>query len=700
MILPTIAVGAPAPLGATWDGTGTNFAVYSEHATRIDLCLFDSPDAHAESARVPLPGRTGNVRHGYAEGVGPGQLYGYRAEGAYQPAAALRFNASKLLFDPYARAAGRTLRWDASLFPYGLAANDPLAADHRDSAPFAPLAAVVDGSFDWRGDRRPQVAWKDTILYEVHVRGFTLRHPEVPEQLRGTFAGLASPPALRHLRELGITTVELLPVQLHALDHHLAARGLTNYWGYNTLGFFAPDPRLAADRSPRGTVRELKEMVRTLHDAGIEVVLDVVYNHTPEGDHLGPLLSLRGLDDATYYRLEPPPQGAAEMRHYQDFTGCGNTLNLQHPAVVRLVLDSLRYWAAEMHVDGFRFDLATALARDAGGHFDPQAPLLREIAADPLLSQLKLIAEPWDARLDGFRLGGFPGGWREWNARYRDGVRRFWRGEADRVGELATRITGSSDVFAAPPRGPTASINFVTCHDGMTLADVVSYDHKHNEANHEGNADGVNVNFSWNSGHEGPTADPAILERRRRRQAAMLATLLFSQGVPMLLGGDEIGRTQRGNNNAYCQDNELSWFDWQLGPDQKRLHDLTCRLVAARKRFRELRRERFFSGARDPIHDHRDITWLAPDGSEMTEHAWHHPPLPFLGALLPSRHHEPLLLLFNAGESIVDFPLPQTPRPCWQAVVDTAAEDGAAGALLGGTTYRVEAWSTVLLVGV
>src|SRR4051795_908641 len=553
--------GSPYPLGATWDGVGVNFALFSEHATRVELCLFDSPDAESESLTIHLTEQTDMVWHGYLPDVRPGQLYGYRVHGPYEPHHGHRFNPNKIVMDPYARVVGRPVRWNESLFGFH-AGHDDTTFDPRDSATAAPLAAVVDPAFTWGDDRPLRTPWHETLIYELHVKGFTKLNPHVPESLRGTYLGLASEPAIRHLTTLGVTAVELMPVHHHADDWHLARLGLKNYWGYNTLSYFAPDVNYASSNSPMDAVREFKMMVRALHAANLEVILDVVYSHTAEGNHLGPTLSLRGIDNTSYYRLQPN-----EPRFYQDFTGCGNTLNMRSPRVLQLIMDSLRYWVMEMHVDGFRFDLASALARELHA-VDKLSAFFDLIQQDPVISQVKLIAEPWDVGPGGYQVGNFPPLWTEWNGKYRDSVRQFWRGEAGSVSELATRLSGSNDLYAHSGRQPYASINFVTAHDGFTLHDLVSYDTKHNEANGEDNRDGENNNLSWNCGVEGPTDDPEIRALRERQKRNFLATMLLSQGVPMISHGDEIGRTQQGNNNAYCQDNELSWIDWNLDEEK------------------------------------------------------------------------------------------------------------------------------------
>src|SRR5690606_25429976 len=593
--------GSPYPLGATWDGIGVNFALFSEHATAVELCLFDSPYAGRETHRIPLRERTEQVWHGYLPDVRPGQLYGYRVHGEYDPRKGHRFNPAKLLFDPYAKAVGRNVRWHESMFGFPIGAPD--ARDDRDNAAYAALAAVVDPAFTWADDRPLRRPWHETVIYELHVRGFTKNHPGVAEEHRGTYLGLAAESTIEHLLDLGVTAVELLPVHHHIDDWHLVKQGLSNYWGYNTLGYFAPDLRYSASRSPQESVREFKSMVRTLHAAGLEVILDVVYNHTCEGSHVGPTLSLRGIDNVSYYRLSP-----GDLRYYEDFTGTGNTLNMRSPRVLQLIMDSLRYWVLEMHVDGFRFDLASALARELHA-VDKLGSFFDIMHQDPNLSQAKLIAEPWDLREGGYQMGDFPVGWTEWNGRYRDSVRRSWSSEGGQVSEFATRLAGSSDLYEHTGRRPSASINFVTCHDGFTLADLVSYKHKHNEANGEGNRDGESHNHSMNFGVEGPTDDPAIRAARVQQRRNFMATLLLSQGVPMICGGDEMGRTQKGNNNAYCQDNDISWVNWALADEDKEFLEFTRMLIGLRQRHPVLRRRRFFQGRPLRGHGVKDLVW-------------------------------------------------------------------------------------------
>jgi isoamylase len=696
MTTPRMLPGAPYPLGATWDGVGVNFALFSEHATKVELCLFDHPDAEAESVRLPLAEQTDMVWHGYLAGIRPGQLYGYRVHGPYDPRAGHRFNPAKIVIDPYAKAVGRPVRWHDALFgdrrDAGEAALEP---DPRDSAPYAPLAAVVDPAFTWGDDRPPRTPWHHTLIYELHVKGFTVRHPAIPEPLRGTYLGLASAPAIEHLVSLGVTAVELLPIHQHADDWQLVRRGLTNYWGYNTLSYFAPDMRYASAASPLDCVREFKMMVRALHAAGLEVILDVVYNHTAEGDHRGPTLSLRGIDNLTYYRLRPD-----DLRYYEDFTGCGNTLNMRSPRVLQLIMDSLRYWVLEMHVDGFRFDLASALARELYA-VDKLGSFFDIIQQDPVLSRVKLIAEPWDLGEGGYQVGNFPVGWTEWNGKYRDAVRRFWRGEGGMVSELATRLAGSSDLYAQSGRRPYASINFVTAHDGFTLADLVSYNEKHNEANGEDNRDGETNNLSWNCGVEGPTADPAIQALRWRQMRNFITTLFTSLGVPMLSGGDEVARTQRGNNNAYCQDNELSWTPWALSPEQQAFLAFTRRVIHLWKTQPVFHRRHFLQGRPLRGAGVKDITWLTPAGREMTDADWHAPEARRLGVRLAGDIGETdergrpivgdtLLLCFNADAEPADFVLPADgPGAAWELLVDTARPDAQA-ACAPGEPYRLE----------
>ena len=697
--------GYPYPLGATWTGVGVNFAIFSAHASRVELCLFDSPEATKETARVVLPEQTDEVWHGFLPDARPNQLYGYRVHGPYDPAAGHRFNPNKVVMDPYAKAVARTVRWADEMFGYRVGhADEDLGFDDRDSAPFAPLAAVVDPAFTWGDDRPPRTPWHNTVIYEMHVRGFTMRHPAIEEALRGTYEALTREPVLDHLTRLGVTAVELMPVHHRTSDRSLEERGLTNYWGYNTVGYFAPERRFAASRAPVGAVREFKRMVRALHAAGLEVILDVVYNHTAEGNHLGPTLSLKGIDNATYYRL-----AGDQPRYYMDFTGCGNTLNMQSPQVLQLIMDSLRYWVLEMHVDGFRFDLASALARELydvdrlGAFFDI-------IHQDPVLSHVKLIAEPWDLGQGGYQVGNFPVLWTEWNGKYRDSVRRFWRGDGGTVSELATRLAGSNDLYAHNGRQPYASINFITAHDGFTLQDLVSYNEKHNDANLEGNRDGENHNLSSNGGVEGPTEDPAIRIVRERQKRNFLATLLLSQGVPMISHGDEMGRTQRGNNNAYCQDNPLSWVDWTLDEDRRRLLAFTTSLIRFRLSQPTLRRRRYFQGRHIRGGDVKDLAWFAADGREMNDDAWNADFVRSIGMLLSgsaieelNERGEPtlgdtLMVLLNAHTGRVPFVLPAPGGNLrWQRVFDTFDPHARSASFKQGARYPLQGRSVAVL---
>ncbi|MBI2236424.1 MAG: glycogen debranching protein GlgX [Magnetospirillum sp.] len=665
--------GSPYPLGATWDGNGVNYALFSAHAEKVELCLFDRRGIR-EIERIDLPEFTDEVWHGYLPDARPGQLYGYRVYGPYDPARGHRFNPHKLLVDPYARALAGPFEWSDTHFGFRLGSTrQDLIIDRRDNARFMPKCRVVDTAFTWKDDRRPKVPWSETILYELHVRGFTMRHPQVPQPLRGTFLGLAQPAVIDHLRRLGVTSVELLPVHASVDERHLVEKGLRNYWGYNPINYFAADARYFSS-SPHG---DFKTMVQRLHDAGMEVILDVVYNHTAEGNHMGPTLSFKGIDNASYYRLEPGAE-----RWYQNFSGCGNTLNLHHPRVLQMVMDSLRYWAVEMHVDGFRFDLAASLAREVAG-FDGGSAFLDAVRQDPVLSRVKMIAEPWDLGGDGYRLGGFPPGWSEWNGRYRDTVRRFWRGDSGLIGEMASRLTGSSDLFGWGGRRPWASLNFVTCHDGFTLADLVAYDRKHNDANAEGNRDGTDANYSWNCGIEGPTEQPLVNALRRRQMRNMLATMMLSQGVPMLLAGDELGRSQGGNNNAYCQDNEISWIDWNT-IDEETLEFVRL-LSDLRRSHPVFRRPRFFEGKRIPGIRIKDITWVTPEGFEMTHADWNMPYARSIGFILggeacapdsPTGQNEmddTFLVMLNAYHEAVPYILPPAALGrSWEVVVDTA----------------------------
>jgi isoamylase len=695
--------GAPYPLGATWDGVGVNFAIFSEHARRVELCLFDSVDSEVESLTIPLPEQTDMVWHGYLPDVHPGQLYGYRVHGPYAPHAGQRFNSHKLVLDPYAKVIGRAAQWHESLLGFRQDEEDT-SFDDRDSAAYAPLAAVVDSAFTWGEDRPLRTPWHQTLIYELHVKGFTRLHPQVPETLRGTYLGLASEPAIRHLLSLGVTAVELMPVHYHMDEWHLSQKGLTNYWGYNTLSYFAPEVRYASSSSAMDVVREFKMMVRALHASGLEVILDVVYNHTAEGNHRGPTLSLRGIDNTSYYRLQP-----GLPRFYQDFTGCGNTLNMRNPRVLQLIMDSLRYWVLEMHVDGFRFDLASALARELHA-VDKLGAFFDIIHQDPVLSQVKLIAEPWDLGEGGYQVGNFPTKWTEWNGKYRDVVRRFWRGDRGVLSELATRLSGSSDLYEQSGRRPYASINFITAHDGFTLADLVSYNAKHNQVNGEDNRDGENHNLSWNSGVEGTTDDRGVLDLRERQRRNFMATLFFSVGVPMLSGGDEVMRTQFGNNNAYSQDNEISWTPWILTAEQQLFLEFTKRLIRIWKEHPVLRRRKFFQGRRIRGADVLDIAWLDSLGSEMTDALWSSPNVHCLGVRLNGDAidevdergeriiGDTLLLLLNAASDGVLFTLPETAKlERWETLIDTADPYVAPKWLLAGDRYQLQSRSMAVL---
>jgi isoamylase len=689
--------GRPAPLGATWDGEGVNFALYSEHAQRVELCLFDAKGRH-ETERVELRERTDFVWHCYLPEARPGQLYGYRVHGTYAPEEGHRFNAHKLLLDPYARMIAGELRWSDAHFGYRAGGRrEDLTPDIRDNASGMPKCQVVDCAFTWGKDRRPNVPWQDTLVYELHVKGFTRLNQHVPPHQRGTYAGLASAPAIEHLKRLGVTAVELLPVHAFIDDRRLIGAGLRNYWGYNSIGFFAPDLRYAA----LGALGEFKTMVETLHSAGIEVILDGVYNHTGEGDHLGPTLAFRGIDNRSYYRLDPE-----NPRYYADCTGTGNTLDAARPIVQQLIMDSLRYWVSEMHVDGFRFDLAAALARGADRTVDLPRSFLNALHHDPVISQVKLIAEPWDLGEDGYQLGNFPPGWAEWNGKYRDAVRSYWRGDGGVLGELASRLSGSSDLYERTGRGPGASLNFVTAHDGFTLHDLVSYNEKHNEANREDNRDGESHNRSWNCGVEGPTDDPAITSLRERQKRNLLATLFLSQGVPMLLAGDEMGRSQRGNNNAYCQDNETSWLAWERAPASEQLLEFVRRVSALRGAHPLLRRRGFFRGRAA-----KDLIWLNPSGVDMSDQDWRQPYARCLGALLSGAgvaerdergravQDDDLLVLMNAHDEEIAFTIPGDARAGWETLVDTSTGDGAPARIAfgSGESYPLQGRSLALL---
>lgn len=672
--------GRPYPLGANWDGSGVNFALFSENATKVELCLFESPDDTRESHRVELKEHTDLVWHAYLPDVMPGQIYGYRVHGPYEPSAGHRFNPQKVVLDPYARVLARDVRWSDAVFGYRVGdAEADLSLDDRDSAPFAPLGMVVDSAFTWGDDRPPRTSWHKTLIYELNIKAFTQRHPDVPEKLRGTYPGLASEAAIDHLKSLGVTAVELMPVHHRLDDRHLVEKGLTNFWGYNTLAFLAPDTRYASPHIPQNAVQQFKMMVRALHAAGIEVILDVVYNHTAEGNQCGPTLSMRGIDNAAYYRLSPE-----DPRYYMDYTGCGNTMSMRYPRVLQLIMDSLRYWVLEMHVDGFRFDLASTLARELH-EVNKLSAFFEIIHQDPVLSQVKLVAEPWDVGDGGYQVGNFPVLWSEWNGRYRDTIRSFWKGDGGLLCDFATRLSGSSDLYEIGGRRPYASINFITCHDGFTLQDLVSYDGKHNEANGEENRDGANNNLSWNCGAEGPTDDPGVLALRERQKRNFLATLLFSQGVPMILSGDELGHSQQGNNNTYCHDGELTWLNWDLSAEQREFLEFVRSVVTIWRDQPVFQRRNFFHGRSIRRGGERDISWLDPSGNEMTDEAWSAGFARCLGVRLEGEmigevdeRGEPivgdsLLLLLNAHHEAIPFTVPAPAAGTrWETLVDTA----------------------------
>jgi glycogen operon protein len=690
-----IEEGLPYPLGAHWSGKGTNFALFSANATKVEVCLFDGE----RETRIELPEYTDQVFHGYIPDVGPGAFYGYRVHGPYDPAKGHRFNPNKLLLDPYARAHAGAVTWNPAVFGYKMETGDDLTFDERDSAAFMPKCVVVDPDFDWTAEtNRQNVHWDETIVYETHVKGFTKKHPDIPENLRGSYAGFGSDPAIAHLKSLGITSVELLPVHTFINDQNLLEKQLTNYWGYNTIGFFAPDPRYASDVP--NSLREFKEMVSRLHGAGLEVILDVVYNHTAEGNEHGPTLSFKGIDNASYYRLAP------DKRYYINDTGTGNTVNLSHPRVIQMVMDSLRYWAGHMHIDGFRFDLGTILAREVYG-FDDQSGFLKSVDQDPLLGSVKLIAEPWDTGPGGYQVGKFPPGWAEWNDRFRDVVRDYWRGEASPA-VLAPRLLASGDLFDHQGRRTWATVNFITAHDGFTLNDWASYNDKHNAANGENNNDGSSNNHSWNCGVEGPTSDRAIVDLRNRQKRNMLATLLFAQGTPMILGGDEFGRTQQGNNNAYCQDSDISWFDWNLDDDGKDLLAFTKRLILLLRDYPILRRSRFLTGKHDGELNVRDVTWISAGGGEMSEKDWDTPWIKCFGMLLDGRtrktamprhgEDQTVLMIMNSFESTVPFKLPAAAAGTqWSLLIDSNVPDAPEGAHFAfGSSYEVTGRSLLL----
>ncbi len=695
--------GLPQPLGATWDGNGVNFALFSEHAEKVELCLFDS-DGQKELERITLFEHTNQVWHGYLPQARPGQLYGYRVHGPYLPAEGHRFNPNKLLIDPYAKMLVGDLPWSDAHFGYEIGnAEEDLSFDTQDDAAIMPKCRVLDTQFDWGRDSPPNTPWCETVIYELHVKGFTKLHPDVPEHLRGTYAALGCEPVISHLKSLGITAIELMPVHAFLDDRHLLEKGLRNFWGYNSIAYFAPDMRYSSTDS----IAEFKSMVKTLHANDIEVILDVVYNHTAEGNHRGPTLSFRGIDNAAYYRLEP-----GSHRYYRDYTGCGNTLDMTHPRVLQLIMDSLRYWVQEMHVDGFRFDLASALARELYD-VDRLGAFLDIIHQDPVLSSVKLIAEPWDLGEGGYQVGNFPPGWTEWNGKYRDTIRDFWKGSDGLISKLASKLTGSAHLYNHSGRRPHASINFITAHDGFTLKDLVSYNEKHNEANGEGNRDGESYNRSWNCGVEGPTNDPVVLDLRAQQRRALMATLLLSQGVPMLVAGDEMGRSQAGNNNAYCQDNETSWINWNISDEERKFLHFVQRIIGLRGAHPVLHRNRFFVGRESEGKRVKDLAWFGPDGNEMGEQEWGQYFTRCLGVYLlgenldeisrqgKSIRDDDFLLLINAHHEPISFKLPRFRRnDAWQCLMDTNLELGLTsdGYYSCGDDYHLKGRSIALLI--
>lgn len=698
--------GSPYPLGATWDGLGVNFALFAENATKVELCLFDTASARGEQARIELKEYTDLVWHAYLPDATPGQIYGYRVHGPYEPQNGHRFNHNKVVLDPYARSIARDVQWADEVFGYQLGheAAD-LSFDERDSAPYAPLAGVVDTAFTWGDDRPPRTPWHETLIYEMHVKGFTQLNPQVPAKLRGSYAGVASDAAVMHLKSLGVTAVELLPVHHHMDDRHLAERGLANYWGYNTLAFLAPDARYVSPHLSQDAVQQFKMMVCGLHAAGIEVILDVVYNHTAEGNQNGPTLSMRGIDNAAYYRLSPE-----DPRYYMDYTGCGNTMSMRHPRVLQLIMDSLRYWVLEMHVDGFRFDLASTLARELH-EVDKLAAFFDIIHQDPVLSQVKLIAEPWDVGDGGYQVGNFPVLWSEWNGRYRDTMRGFWIGQGGLLHDFATRLSGSSDLYEVGGRRPYASVNLITAHDGFSLHDLVSYNEKHNEANLEENRDGSSNNLSWNCGAEGPTDDAAINALRAQQKRNLIATLFLSQGVPMLVAGDELSHTNNGNNNVYCHDNELTWLHWDLDEPRQQFLDFVRRVAKIWRTQPVFQRRNFFHGRSIRNQGIKDIAWLEPTGNEMTDEAWNLGYAQCLGVRLAGdiigdvdRRGEPitgdtLLLLLNAHHEKIDFKLPDTrTKTPWELLFDTARPEAVQEEHAPGSAYPLQGRSVSVLL--
>jgi glycogen operon protein len=686
--------GSPYPLGATWDGSGVNFALFSENAENVELCLFDNDDTEE---RIKMLEKTDQIWHIYLPEAKPGLKYGYRVYGPYKPEEGHRFNPNKLLMDPYAKAFDRQLIWDNSNFGYKVGdKNEDFSFDENDNAKFIPKAIVIDEAFSWGNDVRPNIPWHETIIYETHVKGFTKLHPDVPEELRGTYAGLSSTPVINYLKRLGITSIELLPVHFFIDDHYLVEKNLVNYWGYNSICYFCPDIRY----SYTGSIKEFKTMVRTLHRANIEVILDVVYNHTAEGNHMGPTLSYKGIDNKAYYRLVND-----NNRFYMDYTGCGNSLNMTHPRVLQLIMDSLRYWILNMHVDGFRFDLASTLARELHD-VDKLGSFFDIITQDPIISQVKLIAEPWDLGAGGYQVGNFPPGWAEWNDKYRDTVRAYIKGDGGKIGELAYRLTGSSDLYESTGKKPFSSINFITAHDGFTLHDLVSYNNKHNEANGENNKDGSDNNNSWNCGVEGETDDQNIIKLREQQKRNFFTTLLVSQGTPMILSGDEISRTQKGNNNAYCQDNEITWTNWELDENMRKLLKFVRKLIAFRKNHPILHKRKFFQGR--PIRGLgiKDIMWLKPDGNEMNDDEWNNAHAKTLGMFLAGKglqdmdeegrylHDSDFLIFFNAHHEDIDFKVPELNefKQKYYLFVDTSNGEDLKY-VCSGDTYKVKARS-------
>ena len=697
--------GSAYPLGASWDGRGVNFAIYSENARSVTLLLYECEHSPTPRERIPLTEKTGHVWHAYLPDLLPGQLYALSVDGLYEPEKGFRFNKKKALIDPYAKAITGSVPSNDEMFGYKM--DDPsadLSIDERDSGSFCPKSIVIDPKYNWEGDTLLRTPWNETVIYEAHVKGLTKLRPDLPEEKRGSYSGLASPEIIRYLKDLGVTAIELLPVHHHVDNRFLLEEGLSNYWGYNTIGYFAPDSRFSSSGCLGGQVTEFKDMVKALHRAGIEVVLDVVYNHTGEGNHLGPTLCFRGLDNSTYYRTSPE-----NPRFYVDFTGTGNTLNARNSHVIQLIMDSLRYWVLDMHVDGFRFDLASTLARELWD-VDQLSSFFEVIQQDPVISQVKLIAEPWDLGNGGYQVGNFPVLWAEWNARFRDSIRKFWRGDESQVAEIAYRLTGSSDLYQENGRSPHASINYVTCHDGFTLRDLVSYNSKHNEANKEGNKDGSDDNNSWNMGVEGDATDPVLAALRKKQMKNFLFTLFLSQGVPMLLGGDEIARTQAGNNNPYCQDNEISWFDWKLGHDEHDLVNFTRTLISFRKEHPVFRRKKFFQG-RKLFGASKDIIWLQPNGKEMTEQVWNESKIHSIGMILSGDALDEFtregariadrtfLVLLNADREPVSFRLPKVAEK-WEISLHTFSKElnEAERVMQGGDQFKMEERSAVVMI--